>query len=256
MPNIEKTYIFNNTIEIERGYSANYGRKMAGKNEKYRPTPEKMAEHNRKQAENKLRRKIKANFTSDDWHMTLTYDKRCRPLVEEAVKQINSLLRKARYFCKKTKQVLKYIVVTEYENAAIHHHVVINNFEGIMDFMKKNWKWNVNYSPIHDDDDVATLAAYLIKETEKTFRNKVGRKLRYSCSRNLVEPKAEVRIHKVRGFGEIKVPKRFAGNYIIDTDSIVETVNDLGHVHQSFTLKLVEDARKGQRWDTTITRPI
>jgi DNA-binding ferritin-like protein (Dps family) len=245
MPNIEKIYEFGSTVEIERGYSANYGKKLQMKSEKYRPTPEKVAEHNRKQAEKKLRRKIKANFTSDDWHMTLTYDKTNRPTAEQANEWMKKFMRKLRTYCKRNGHVLKYITVTEYEHVAIHHHFIINNFPGLFEFMKKNWPDGVNYSPIHDDDDVAELASYLIKETEKTFRNKEGRRLRYTCSRNLINPEpTKVSVHKVRGFGAIEVPKEYKGKYIIDTDSILELVNEFGHVHQSFTLKLIKENKQ------------
>lgn len=245
MPHIEKIYEFNSTVEIERGYSSNYGKKLQKISDYYKPTPEKMKEHNRKQAENRLRRKIKANFTSDDWHITFTYAKNNRPTPDEANKGIKRFLRQLRRWCKKNGYILKYITVTEYENYAIHHHMILNDNPGLFEFIKKKWPHGVNYSPIHDDDDVATLAAYFIKETEKTFRNKEGRKLRYTCSRNLIDPKpVKTRIHKVKGFGDIEVPKEYKGRYILDTDSIVETVNDFGHIHQSFTLKKIKPEGK------------
>ena len=118
---IKKTYQFKNSIEVEKMYSARYGKKGMKHNEKTNPSPEAMKKHNRKKCADNLRRLIKLNF-QDGWHMTLTYRKDDRPDRALAKRYVNNFLRRMKYWLSKEAVELKYILVTEYENKAIHHN--------------------------------------------------------------------------------------------------------------------------------------
>ena len=96
-------------------------------------------------------------------------------------------------------------MATEYERKAIHHHVILNNVndgkQTSVDYIRKYWKkyGHPKFSPLYDDAEYSQLADYLIKETDKTFRNQDSPvKQRYSHSRNLVQPKVSRRDVKTK----------------------------------------------------------
>lgn len=171
MPYLKKIWKFKNSIEIEKVYSGRYG--YHGHHlPKKKVTPEEVEKINERNTVNKLRRKLKANFTEDDWHLVLTYKKDARPDLEEAKKILDKFLRKMRSAYKKERQELKYILVTEYQNKAIHHHMVINNTPNTVTMVKKYWSYGrPNFSPLLEEYTFGDLADYLLKETRKTFRS-------------------------------------------------------------------------------------
>lgn len=238
MPFIQKTFIFENTIEIDKCYTPRYNIQGEKRRQKYRPTPEQVRRHNKKQAEKKLRRLIKANFSLGDWHLTLTYDKNERPTPEQAHKNLNNFINALRRHCKKHNYVLQYIHVTEYLNAAIHHHIVIKSFPNIQEVCIKKWKYNTNWSPLYEAERVETLAEYLIKETDKTFREDPVSKQRYSCSRNLKRPEPEVRVCSSHIAKEPQVPKAYRNEYVMDPDYYYFGVSEkTGYASQSILLR-------------------
>lgn len=234
---IKKTYYFKNSIEVEKIHTRRYGKKGGKNNPKVNKTPEAMAEHNRQQAIDKLRRIIKANF-EDGFHMVLTYNKKDRPDARLAYKQKKNFLERLKYHMKKMGYELKYIEVTEYEGKAIHHHLVINSFPELIELVREQWPFGqANFTPIYKDEDVSTLAEYLIKERDKTFRDDPFAKKRYSRSRNLIVPEPKVEIIKSNSFKkQPTVPK----GYTLDVDSLVYGVSaKTGYEYQKYTLKRV-----------------
>ena len=106
---------------------------------------------------------------------------------------------KAEY--KKNGEELKYIVVTEYKNKAIHHHTIINNPDGmnVTKIIKALWDGIPKVNPLWSDGQYKELAAYLIKETDQTFKEEdSGVKQRYSRSRNLIVPQPKTKVVKRR----------------------------------------------------------
>lgn len=89
------------------------------------------------------------------------------------------------------------------------------------------------------------MAAYLIKETSKTFReNDGGHKQRYSSSRNLIRPipKTEV-IQKALSWA--LEPKPVKG-YYIDKDSVENGVNGWnGQRYQRYIMVRIDDDSGG-----------
>lgn len=113
-------------------------------------------------------------------------------------------------------EVLKYIHVTEYENKALHHHVILNAWEyaDVIPAIKKCWKMGkVFFVPLESNGQYGELAAYLVKETRKTFRIKDGGHMqRYSGSKNLLIPQPVTEIVKASRWLEEPRPKK--GYYI------------------------------------------
>ena len=65
----------------------------------------------------------KANFkATEDYHLVLTYKKNNRPTPEQAKKYLKNFIQNMRNAYRRLDEELKYILVTEYENKAIHHH--------------------------------------------------------------------------------------------------------------------------------------
>lgn len=239
---IKKTWKFKNSIEVEKSYTARFGKKGMKHNPKINSTPEAMMKHNCKRATDKLRRMIKLNF-ENGFHVVLTYRKTNRPDQEQAHRNLTNFLRRMKYHLDKMGEEFKYIAVTEYENVAIHHHLIINNVPGMIELVNKQWKCGqANFTSIYEDEDVRTLAEYLIKEREKTFRMDPNAKQRYSSSRNLIIPEPKVEIIRANEFR--KTPSVPAG-YTLDVDSLVQGVSSVtGYEYQKYTLKKIQSVRK------------
>lgn len=86
---------------------------------------------------------------------------------------------------KKLDKEFYYIAVTEFKNKRIHHHVVMN----YIDFQVINRQWKmgrIRCTPLDKTRNYRVLAEYLIKETQKTFREpENATKRRWKPSRNL-----------------------------------------------------------------------
>lgn len=213
------------TIEVTKSYTKRVGVKVKGSREQ--PTPEEMIKVNELNAERTLRLKINANFGTDDPFITLTYRKDERPTPAEAKKNIKKIIDSLRIEFKKLGADLKYINATEYQNKAIHHHLLINHIEGkdVSKMVRKLWKFGrPDFKYLDDTGQYKDLAAYLIKETAKTYKeNDGGHKQRYSCSRNLIMPTPKTEIIK-KATKWLPDPKPIKG-YYIDKDTVYNGVD-------------------------------
>ena len=142
---------------------------------------------------------------------------------------------------------MKYVVVTEYENHRIHHHVVMNYID--IQIITKQWeKGRVRCTALDDSRNYQKLASYLIKETQKTFRKADNMtKRRYRASRNLVHPivvTQEVKLSKVLW----EEPKAFKG-YAIDEDSIRRFENPCTHIpHLEYMMVSTDPVPRLKKW--------
>lgn len=225
------------TIEVTKSYSKRVGSKNRSKKEK--PTKEEMEKINERNAERKLTLKINANFEMDDIFSTLTYRKDERPTPEQAKKNIKKLIDNLRGEFKKIGAQLKYINVTEYKNKAIHHHLLINHIEGydVAKMIRNLWEFGrPDFKYLDGSGQYKDLAAYLIKETAKTFKeNDGGHKQRYSCSRNLIMPQPKTKIIK-KAAKWIPDPKPLKG-YYIDKDTVYNGVDQFtGREYQRYMM--------------------
>jgi len=225
------------TIEMSKSFSARYKKKgmVRGKNEK--PTPEQMLKINERNAETKLRRLINTNYGAGDLHITLTYKKDNRPDPEEAKKELDKYLRPLRNLYKKNGEELRYIIVTEYKNKAIHHHLIVNVVDSVpikeFDRLWKNGRTRFAY--LDNTGQYAALASYLIKETRATFREQGSpSRKRWNASRNLKKPIIKKKIIQAKEWK--KDPEPLKG-YLLEVDTMKEGIHDVtGWPYQFYSM--------------------
>ncbi|WP_373482879.1 hypothetical protein [Acetobacterium sp.] len=202
-----------------------------------KPTSEQMQVINERNAETKLRRLINTNYGQGDLHIVLTYAKEKRLAPEKAKIELEKFIRKIRAEYRKNNEELRYILVTEYKRKSIHHHLIANTIDHVTakDFDRIWTNGRINFTPLDDKGQYSDLAAYLIKETRKTFREpgSPSRK-RWNASKNLKKPEIKKEIIKAKEWR--KVPEPVKG-YIIDTDSIREGFHDFtGWPYQVYSM--------------------
>lgn len=211
---------------------------------KLHPTSEAVARINFRNAVKVLTAKINHNFKPGDYHLVLTYKNVPKP--EEAKKHLENFINNTRRYCKKMGVDFKWVAVTEYKHSRIHHHLVINKID--LEIIDKYWKYGYEYPVMLDKSgNYYRLAEYLLKETEKTFRESGSiQKRRYSSSRNVVMP--EVKREKVAGrevIYDIKPPK----GYYIDEDTVRKYEHAILKVECMEYILINDDERlKIRRW--------
>ena len=170
---------------IDRCIKASFPR--GGKRKKKeKVTSDAVKKNNDMLALKNLTRLINLNFYPGDLHTTLTYAKELSP--EEANSELEKWIKRMRREYKKLDKEFYYIAVTEFKNKRIHHHVVMN----YIDFQVINRQWKmgrIRCTPLDKTRNYRVLAEYLIKETQKTFREpENATKRRWKPSRNLKRP--------------------------------------------------------------------
>nr|WP_315021807.1 hypothetical protein [uncultured Aminipila sp.] len=187
---------------------------------KSNPTPEKVAEVNQRHAEKELSMILNLNYKPGDLHLVLTY--KDLPTNEEAHKALDKFIRKCRAYMKKLGKEFKAVIATEYEHKRIHHHIVCSEMD-LKEIMKIWSQGQVKCSILDGSGDYRKLAAYLIKETSKTFRKPDAfSKRRYNCTRSIQKP--TTKSEKVSASMLLSKPKPIKG-YYIDQDSIYKGEN-------------------------------
>ena len=229
------------TVEVIKSYTKRVGAKVKGKREKVKS--EEMEKINQLNAERTLRLKINANFGMDDLFITLTYRKEERPTPAQAKKNIEKLLKGLRKDYRSVFNELKYINVTEYKNKAIHHHLLINHIDGAdaSKMVRRLWRFGrPNFKYLDSTGQYKDLAAYLIKETSKTYKeNDDGHKQRYSCSRNLIMPVSKTEI--IRKAKKWLPDPRPVKGYYIDLETVYNGIDPFtGREYQRYTMICVE----------------
>lgn len=246
MPHIKNTYRYKNIVEVERVHSGRYGRRLE-KSGRRLPTPEEMEKINERNVVKKLRRKIHANFEPDDLFLTLTYRRENRPSVEDAKRELRNYLARLKRLYRKTGQELRYIVVTEYMNKSIHHHLILNDLPDGSGGKRASKLWTrggTNCKYLYEDGQYEMLASYLVKETNKSFHDPANpSKCRYSPSRNLIEPKKETEILKRDDWPEEpRIPK---GHYL-DKPTLFNGINKMGYRYQYYRMIRIKPVKKGK----------
>jgi len=239
VPYIMETCVAGRTKEISKRYSARFGKKSISRSPNANPTPEAVRRVNERGAIAKLRRLINANYGFQDIHLVLTYRRDNRPASPAAAKKdLEKFLRRLRMYHQKAGTVLKYIAVTEYKKAAIHHHLIINSMDTRI--LTELWEHG-QPRPVYLDNtgNYAGLAEYLVKETRETYREREGAcQKRWSCSKNLAKPiirKSIVRADSWRQ--EPKAPP----DYYIEKASIESGYHEItGYGYQFYRLIKIE----------------
>lgn len=236
---VEKKIRYGNRIEYWKYHTSRFGVKGEKRKKREKPTEESTARANERAAERRLYRLLVANFTDDDYFITLTYKKELRPDAEGSKAILKRFFERMRKTYKKAGIDLKYIATTEWNGKSIHHHIVINGMVGFAKLLRELWAYGgVHLTPLYKGQDYQGLAEYMIKETKETFRDKGNPyRQRYTCSRNLEKPTEETRIIKASSWREVpNVPPALkAEGYILDVDSIASGVDSFGYPYQTYT---------------------
>lgn len=183
--------------------------------QKEHPTPEAVRKINLKNAVWNLCALLNTYFREGDLHLVLTYA--TEPDKQQAKKDLDKFISKLRNYHKKNGHSLFWIAATEYKHKRIHHHVVCSatDLKVIREFWTHGW---IKPVLLDDTGNYIKLAEYLIKETEKTFREEDSpSKQRYRRSRNMPLPKPQREHVSDRTARDIpKAPK----GYYIDRDTV------------------------------------
>lgn len=153
---------------------------------------------NDKRAENHFRRKAECNFGRNDYFLTLTY-RGTAPTMEQAKKDFrNFISRINRRRARKGLGPCKYMAVIEAgnKNGRAHHHVLMEgglSREEIEDAWGKGFANCDRLKP--DRDGLKAVCKYMLKAAGTEARAKDQK--RWSCSRNLKEPRITESVHKV-----------------------------------------------------------
>lgn len=232
MPYIKRTVRAGKTVETAKTYMPMLGNhKKRAKQIKL--TPEKQRKVNERKAINTLTWALNENFGVGDAHMVLTYRKEYTPSPEQARRDLEKFLRMLRKWCRESGKELRYITVTEYKRARIHHHLVIPEIPARI--LYTFWPHGRAHStPLDDSGDYRKLAEYLVKETGKSAEEDGPRKRRWNQSRNLRPPEISYEVVPAKSWR--KEPRPIKG-YYIDKDSLRAGVSDVtGYPYQYYTM--------------------
>ena len=179
----EKKYICGNYIDLQV-YPVYPVKKCRNRKNKYKPTSETQQKLNDENANKKLSRYINANFTNEDYMLTLTYADKYAPEDEQrAKKDIQNFLRRIKRQYSKKGIELKYIWVMEKSERTgrIHFHTVIT---GGIDRTELENVWGFGFANTRalkfTENGVEGLVKYYTKD-KLLYR-------RFNASKNLIRP--------------------------------------------------------------------
>lgn len=239
MPYIKKTCRAGKTKHVSLYYSLRWHSKKEGKRKpKENPTSETQKKINLRRAEETLARKLDANFSGDDYYITLDYKPTERPADrKELSEHMKKYLRSMRNLYKKAGKVFKYVWVAEIgSRGAMHIHIVISGIDDIR-AVAALWKYGgTTFKPMYPDGNYRKLAGYFIKYSEKTRKTagELQGKL-WSASKNLITPPEKRKVIRCRdSFSQnIKVPD----GYYLDKESIRTGTHEItGYTYMNYTL--------------------
>lgn len=224
---LKRTWKCGKCIEIEKYQTFRYKSKHTVRGEIANPTSEAMAKVNERNAEKNLRRELNTNFGKGDLHCVLTYspDKRATS-PQEAKKDFQKFCRNTKLKCKRRGMEFKYIGVAEYGRRSMHFHVVIHSGLTLQE-LGELWKHGrIHATELDGSGDYARLASYMLKQSNKTYRDSERRVFakRYVCSKNLIKP--ECKVEKVKADSWRETPVAPKGYYVLQ-DTVVQDVSEI-----------------------------
>lgn len=216
---MKKTIISGAYKEVEiypfpRGYKG-------GRGERLNESREEQIKLNQKNVRKELTRKLRCNFTSNDYFVTLTYTDKNTISEETANKRMKDFLRKLRNYFKKQNKALKYIYVTEWHRKdGFHHHIVINaDLKEIRMFWQEKARVTVT-NLYYDESGLEGLANYMLKQQwEKKNKRK------YSCSKGLKKP--VIKVKRIKKSTAVRKPKASKGFRIVKIEYLEDEVYGL-----------------------------
>ena len=229
-----KSYDLGDIREVMEYHNGRYGAPGMPREKKKKATPEQIRKVNQWNKERQCWRKMKLNFQENDYWVTLTYKLENRPQdMKEAAKDIRKWIQKVRTQYKRQEVELKWMLHTEIgSRGGVHHHLVINRIPDADLIMRKAWeKGGVHTDLLYDEGGLRKLAEYLSKTQDGENKLKESR---YSCSRNLKIPVAEVKVYKRKTWkDEPKLPK----GYYLDKETYHEGINPVtGYKYRRYIL--------------------
>ncbi|GMB01051.1 hypothetical protein [Pelosinus sp. IPA-1] len=216
---------------------------------KVNETSDKQKRQNDKNAENKCRWDINANFKAGDWWICLRYPPKTKPSKEKVKADIDKFFRETRKVYRKAGKELKYIMSVGFgERGAVHFHLIMNYIEG----KKIAAVWykiagteetpypRIEFTPMDSRQNHGNLASYIIKNTLESFYDEKRRiyAKRYCKSSNLKKPKIKVRKVSAKNWRKPKAPK----GYYIDKQYSYEGYSDDGYQYQHYVLVKIHTA--------------
>ena len=239
---IKEICVAGRTIEVIMKLSS--GNHREKRNGKKNITPEAVRKNNDRLAVIRLRRILNANFGYGDMHIVLTY--REAPEPQQARKDRNNFIKTMQRKMKKAGCELKYVAVTEYMHARIHHHIVINCND--IELLTSAWKHGLIKSTALDaSGNYAKLAEYLLKETQKSFREEgCPNKRRYASSTNLIKPQVVRQVIEVEKLYD--EPQPIKGYYIPEDFNRRYEHPVTGLEHLEYIMVALDQPRKYKRW--------
>lgn len=236
MPYIKEKCIAGKTIEYRMYYAPRSDIKGGSRKKAENRTSEAQKKVNSRKRQRQLTRILNHNFSGRDLYVTYTYEEKKRPDVERLQKDIRNLMDRLRRYCKKAKEILKYVWVVEVgEKGAVHIHMVLSSIK--LEVIKKVWEkgW-VTIKPMDDSGQYRKLASYFIKYSEKTMRTTKGLMGKsYSPSKNIIIPEPEK--SKITNRNTYSHTIEVPAGYYVDKDSIAEAFHEVtGFMYFAYTL--------------------
>ncbi len=238
MPYIKKTCKAGKTKHVKMYYSIRWHSRKEGRREPKRNlTSEAQKKVNLRQAEEKLEKKLDANFCGDDYYLTLDYRPEGRPNGKKGISEhMKRYLRTMRNLYKKAKKVFKYVWVAEVgSRGAVHIHIVISGTDDMRAVINAWTHGGTTIKPMYADANYRKLAHYFIKYSEKTLKTTgelQGK--RWNASKNLVTPVERKKVIMRDAFRyDIKPPE----GYYLDKDSVRMGIHEeTGYSFLKYTL--------------------
>ena len=230
----QKSYDLGDIREVMEYHNGRYGAPGMPRMKKKKATPEQIRKTNQWNKERQCWRKMKLNFQENDYWVTLTYKLENRTQdMKEAAKDIRKWIQKVRTQYKRQEVELKWMLHTEIgSRGGVHHHLIINRIPDADLIMRKAWeKGGIHIDLLYDEGGLRKLAEYLSKTPDGENKLKESR---YSCSRNLKIPVAEVKVYKRKTWkDEPKLPK----GYYLDKETYHEGINPVtGYKYRRYIL--------------------
>ena len=210
---------------------------------KCRPSRECQQRINQRDAERKLARLLRANFGEGDLEVDLTYAS--PESVEGAVKDLKRWLKELRKIYRAFGTELRYVYTVEQgkKSGRVHFHLVMNS-AGVIARDDLEELWDHGYANARrlrmDESGLSGLSGYVAKQGRKRKPEDIGKR-RWSCSRNLVRPKPEVKDGAV-SMGEVmalaeEIDRRNAGA-VLPGMTLVEAEAWRNRVNKGLYLRL------------------
>lgn len=216
----KKTWVAGAAVAVHNSYAPRMGR-AALKDEKKAASRPAVQRYNDKIRKRKLTNVVNANFLPGDGHLVLGISKGLFLSADEAMKLRDKFFREMRTEAKKAGVAFKYIhAMAVGERGALHHHLIVNR--EVIALARLCWPYgSVNVGFLYDNRNYQKLAKYFCGQ-DKGENSEDPRAIRiygnkYSTSRNLIRPEAEV--EALDAVEWEKYPEAIEG-HIIDPASI------------------------------------